>query len=60
MIHAIKPTTPKAATIGTARIRGPFNNPENKSDKTVVGSKVEAEISKDDEGTKLAFCVLVN
>ena len=60
MIHAIKLATPSAATIGTAKIRGLPSSPENKSERTVVGSIPPAEISKDDESRKAAFCVVVN
>jgi len=39
----IKPATPNAAIIGTAKMRLLLRNPPKISDKTVVGSKVAAE-----------------
>lgn len=48
----MRPATPKAATIGTARMRGVPKIPEKTSDKTEVGSSVAADTSNEEEEDK--------
>ncbi len=49
MKNVITPATPRAASIGTSRIAGVPNNPANRSDKTLAGSKVAAESSIEED-----------
>ena len=50
MMKAIKLATARAATMGTAKIAGVPINPAKISDRMVVGSSVEADTSKEEEG----------
>lgn len=59
MMKAIKLATARAATMGTAKIAGVPINPAKISDRMVVGSNVEADTSKEEEGKKADFCVVV-
>mmetsp|Transcript_24579 Transcript_24579/g.58309 ORF Transcript_24579/g.58309 Transcript_24579/m.58309 type:complete len:201 (-) Transcript_24579:288-890(-) len=49
MNHVISPATLNAARMGTAKMAGVPNNAPKTSDSTVVGSKVPAACSSDDE-----------
>jgi len=49
MKKAMREATAKAARMGTKRIAGVPNRPPNRSDRTVVGSKVAAEDNSVDE-----------
>jgi hypothetical protein len=57
MRYAINVATPRPAPIGTSKMAGLPINPAKKSDSMVVGSKVPAAISMDEDGSKAGIAV---